>query len=36
MMTTDDVARIVVWAYLQKGNAVAEEIVVRPITGDLK
>ncbi|WP_337865983.1 SDR family oxidoreductase [Ignavibacterium sp.] len=36
MMTSEDVARIVVWAYLQKGNAVAEEIVVRPITGDLK
>lgn len=36
MMSTEDVARIVVWSYLQKGNAVAEEIVVRPITGDLK
>lgn len=36
MMTSEDVARIIVWAYLQKGNAVAEEIVVRPITGDLK
>lgn len=36
MMTSEDVARFVVWAYLQKGNAVAEEIVVRPITGDLK
>ncbi|AFH49050.1 Dehydrogenase [Ignavibacterium album JCM 16511] len=36
MMTAEDVARIVVWSYLQKGNAVAEEIVVRPITGDLK
>lgn len=36
MMTSEDVARIVVWAYLQKGNAVAEEIVLRPITGDLK
>lgn len=36
MMTSEDVARIVVWSYLQKGNAVAEEIVVRPITGDLK
>lgn len=36
MMTSEDLARIIVWAYLQKGNAVAEEIVVRPITGDLK
>lgn len=36
MMTSEDVARIIVWAYLQKGNAVAEEIIVRPITGDLK
>lgn len=36
MMTSEDVARIIVWAYLQKGNAVAEEIILRPITGDLK
>lgn len=36
MMTPEDVARIVVWTYLQKGNAVAEEIVLRPVTGDLK
>ena len=35
MMTTEDIARIIVWAYLQKGNLVSEEILVRPIKGDI-
>ena len=35
MMASGDIARLIVWLYLQKGNMVAEEIVVRPITGDL-
>jgi 3-oxoacyl-[acyl-carrier protein] reductase len=35
MMTVEDIARLIVWLYLQKGNIVTEEIVVRPITGDL-
>jgi uncharacterized protein len=35
MMTAEDVARIIVWNYLQKGNAVNEEILIKPITGDL-
>jgi uncharacterized protein len=35
MITPEDVAQIIVWAYLQKGNLVSEEIVVKPITGDL-
>jgi short-subunit dehydrogenase len=35
MMSPDEVARIIVWNYLQKGNAVNEEILVKPITGDL-
>lgn len=35
MMTSEDVARTIVWAYLQEGNMVNEEIVIRPITGDL-
>ncbi len=36
MMSSNDVARTIVWAYLQEGNAVVEELVVKPITGDLK
>jgi 3-oxoacyl-[acyl-carrier protein] reductase len=36
MITPDDVARTIVWAYLQERNTVVEEIVVKPITGDLK
>ena len=36
MMDTADIARLLVWLYLQKGNLVTEEIMVRPITGDLK
>jgi len=35
MMTSDEVARLLVWSYLQKGNLVSEEITIRPITGDL-
>ena len=35
MMKPEDIAQILVWLYLQKGNMVTEEIVVRPITGDL-
>jgi len=35
MMNSEDVARVIVWAYLQKNNIVSEEIVLRPIQGDL-
>lgn len=35
MMSSEDIARIIVWAYLQKNNIVSEEIVLRPIEGDL-
>jgi 3-oxoacyl-[acyl-carrier protein] reductase len=35
MMTVDDIARLLVWIFLQKENMVSEEIVVRPIEGDL-
>ncbi len=35
MMSCEDIARLLVWLYLQKGNMVTEEIVIRPITGDL-
>ena len=35
MMNSEDIARLLVWLYLQKGNMVTEEIVIRPITGDL-
>ena len=35
MMTSEDIARLIVWAYLQKGNMVTEEILIRPVTGDL-
>jgi short-subunit dehydrogenase len=36
MMSADDVARAIVSAYLQKDNVVIEEILMRPVTGDLK
>lgn len=36
MLTTEDIARVIVSAYLQKDNVVIEEIMLRPITGDLK
>ncbi len=35
MMQPEDIAQILVWAYLQKGNMVSEEIVIRPIEGDI-
>jgi 3-oxoacyl-[acyl-carrier protein] reductase len=35
MMTPDDIAKVIVWAFLQKGNLVTEEIVLRPVQGDL-
>lgn len=36
MMNPESIARIIVSTYLQKDNLVAEEIKLRPITGDLK
>ena len=35
MMTSEDIARILVWAFLQKENLVTEEVLLRPIEGDL-
>ncbi len=35
MLTGEDLARLIVWVYLQKGNMVPEEVVIRPITGDI-
>jgi 3-oxoacyl-[acyl-carrier protein] reductase len=35
MMSTEEIAQVIVWLYLQKGNIVTEEIVLRPILGDL-
>jgi short-subunit dehydrogenase len=35
MMNPESIARIIVSAYLQKDNLVTEEIVLRPVTGDL-
>jgi len=35
MMNPESIARIIVSAYLQKDNLVTEEIVLRPISGDL-
>jgi short-subunit dehydrogenase len=35
MMSAEDIARVLVWLYLQKGNLVTEEIVLRPISGDV-
>ena len=35
MMNPESIARIIVSSYLQKDNLVTEEIVLRPITGDL-
>jgi hypothetical protein len=35
MMNTENIARLLVWAFLQKENMISEEIVVRPIEGDL-
>jgi short-subunit dehydrogenase len=35
MMRAEDIGKLLVRLYLQKGNMVTEEIVVKPITGDL-
>ena len=35
MLASEDIARVLVWSYLQKSNMVSEEIIVRPIEGDL-
>jgi hypothetical protein len=35
MMTCEEVARLLVWVYLQEGNIVPEEIMIKPIEGDL-
>ena len=35
MMTAEDIARVLVCAYLQKENLVTEELLLRPIEGDL-
>ena len=35
MMSPESIARVIVSSYLQKDNLVTEEIVLRPITGDL-
>jgi 3-oxoacyl-[acyl-carrier protein] reductase len=35
MMDTEEIARLLVWLYLQKGNMVSEEILVKPMLGDL-
>ena len=35
MMTTEDLARLMVFTYLQKGNIVLEEITVRPLGGNI-
>ena len=35
MMEAEGIARLLVWIFLQKENMISEEIVVRPIEGDL-
>lgn len=35
MMSPAEVAQVVVWLYLQKGTLVTEEIIIKPILGDL-
>lgn len=35
MMVSDDIARVLVWSFLQKDNLISEEIVLRSIEGDL-
>jgi 3-oxoacyl-[acyl-carrier protein] reductase len=35
MMSAKDIARVIVWSYLQEGNMVSEEIYLKPIKGDL-
>jgi short-subunit dehydrogenase len=35
MMKPENIAQVIVWAFLQKENAVSEEILIRPVEGDL-
>jgi short-subunit dehydrogenase len=35
MMDTSEIARVLVWLFLQKGKMVSEEIVIKPMQGDL-
>jgi 3-oxoacyl-[acyl-carrier protein] reductase len=35
MISSEEIARVLVWAFLQKDNVVSEEIVLKPIEGDL-
>jgi short-subunit dehydrogenase len=35
MMTGEEVARLLVWVYLQERNMVPEEITIKPVEGDL-
>ncbi|MHB8580545.1 MAG: SDR family oxidoreductase [Ignavibacteriaceae bacterium] len=35
MMKSEEIAKIITWSYLQKDNLVSEEILIRPIEGDL-
>ncbi len=35
MMTSEEIGRLIVWAFLQEGNVVTEDIDVKPIQGDL-
>jgi 3-oxoacyl-[acyl-carrier protein] reductase len=35
MMTAEEIARLLVWVYLQEGNMIPEEIIIKPIQGDL-
>lgn len=35
MMSSSEIARLIVWLYLQKGKAVVEELTVKPIEGDI-
>ncbi|MBZ0200865.1 MAG: SDR family oxidoreductase [Ignavibacteriaceae bacterium] len=35
MLTPEEIANVIVWAYLQKGNLVSEEILLKPMQGDL-
>ena len=35
MMKSEEIAKIIAWAYLQKENLITEEILLRPMEGDL-
>ena len=35
MMTAEEIARLVVWVYIQEGSMVPEEITIKPVEGDL-